>query len=658
MKLELFFLNIKFSIIIDKETGIKVKKFWTGFLEKNTNIYPKDTWTIYFTKDKVTSTDINYDTKTIIHKHNSVCDITEFNNFFREAVVKISTMQGVVWLHCSGFNLNGKTFLVLGKKGYGKTTILMKTLKELGAVFIGNDQLPIFSYENDICTYSWRPDVKVASQYDNSKIFYLVNNNIPYDFLNADNMSKRLKKTIEFPKENLNINISHEKIFKIDNILILNSVQNIIVTNDEILKYVIDDPEVIIPDKLLDLGKYMPYWNKRITKIKNEENADKISKGLLNALNKQTTKYLVGNRLNFELLKNTLFSNNMNCFSLDAIDYIFDNYQKYLNVNSFVSISVGGSVSRGYGIKSSDIDLICLTNRYKTYKKKFIKENGFNIEIHIIPIKYIDTILESITKYLNFSNLKLNANDNNLVNSSGAKKCKLITKNDTDLTVFLSNWRELKKIVDSVVIYQNKSNYLFNLINLSNKFSLKKSFLNLLTENNKFTNFDNFINYFKLNAFINNDVFSKVLWVDLYMEKDYNQEIKKIIKKYIKVNKKSNEEFYKWYKREFNNIIEIHSSLECDFCKNDYMQCNIIRCINDYYNDATRARDNNLKYGEYFSIQRVLTYISLLYDRTNNQSATLQKLLDNFKIDNEMVNFIVEKVKEIIYEKIKDSNNQ
>ena len=222
----------------------------------------------------------------------------------------------------------------------------------------------------------------------------------------------------------------------------------------------------------------------------------------------------------------------------------------------------------------------------------------------------------------------------------------------------MSDWRELKKIVDSVVIYQNKSNYLFNLINLSNKFSLKKSFLNLLTENNKFTNFDNFINYFKLNAFINNDVFSKVLWVDLYMEKDYNQEIKKIIKKYIKVNKKSNEEFYKWYKREFNNIIEIHSSLECDFCKNDYMQCNIIRCINDYYNDATRARDNNLKYGEYFSIQRVLTYISLLYDRTNNQSATLQKLLDNFKIDNEMVNFIVEKVKEIIYEKIKDSNNQ
>ena len=88
------------------------------------------------------------------------------------------------------------------------------------------------------------------------------------------------------------------------------------------------------------------------------------------------------------------------------------------------------------------------------------------------------------------------------------------------------------------------------------------------------------------------------------------------------------------------------------------MQCNIIRCINDYYNDATRARDNNLKYGEYFSIQRVLTYISLLYDRTNNQCAMLQKLLDNFKIDNEMVNFIVEKVKEIIYEKIKDSNNQ
>ena len=95
----------------------------------------------------------------------------------------------------------------------------MKTLKELGAVFIGNDQLPIFSYENDICTYSWRPDVKVASQYDNSKIFYLVNNNIPYDFLNADNMSsfeKAINNKIKI-KSMLNTfeNCSKLEIFKI-----------------------------------------------------------------------------------------------------------------------------------------------------------------------------------------------------------------------------------------------------------------------------------------------------------------------------------------------------------------------------------------------------------------------------------------------------------
>ena len=301
MKLEYYFLNIKFNITIDKETGKKVKKFWNSFLIKQDDMEIEQEWDISFSRDTEESTKIDYDNKTIIHKHNSICDITEFNNFFRETIVKLSSMSGVVWLHCSAFEFNNKVFLVLGKKGDGKTTVLMNALNSLKATFIGNDQLPLFIHKGEVYTYCWRPDIKVTTRNNDSKTLYLVNNKTPYSFLDARLMSKRVGKNIVFATHNKDIMIDSNKLFKVDNILILNNKQEIRKTKADFLKFVIDDPEVIIPYKLLNLKKYMPYWNKRITTIKLDSNADNTAKKCLKQINKQCNKYLVGNRLNFNI---------------------------------------------------------------------------------------------------------------------------------------------------------------------------------------------------------------------------------------------------------------------------------------------------------------------------------------------------------------------
>ena len=68
MKLEYYFLNIKFNITIDKETGKKVKQFWHSFLIKQDDMEIEQEWAISFSRDTEESTKIDYDNKTIIHK--------------------------------------------------------------------------------------------------------------------------------------------------------------------------------------------------------------------------------------------------------------------------------------------------------------------------------------------------------------------------------------------------------------------------------------------------------------------------------------------------------------------------------------------------------------------------------------------------------------
>lgn len=326
----------------------------------------------------------------------------------------------------------------------------------------------------------------------------------------------------------------------------------------------------------------------------------------------------------------------MNDYCLNAINYIKKNYKSILTSSDYLSISIGGSIARGYGNKYSDIDFICIGKNIEKYKKRFLNKDSYNIEVHEIPLNYLENIIKQLAAYINFPNYDTEKLKNIEVDNKafGAKKCNIIDKKDNQLTTFLSNWRELKKITDSIVIYET-SNFLTSLKNDLNKIELKESFLQLLDLNNNFGNSDRIINLMKLNSFVNNDVFSKVLWIDLYLKKDYNLEISEMIFQKALDTDNSKNNFYKWYSENIDYIYKLHKRYECDTCKGDMMQCNIMRCIHDYYNDTQKAKERKYVLGEFFSIQRVLMYIKLLYDKSHCENAALIELIDEFEFTDE-----------------------
>ena len=332
----------------------------------------------------------------------------------------------------------------------------------------------------------------------------------------------------------------------------------------------------------------------------------------------------------------------MNDYCTNAINYIKQNYKDILGNFNYSSISIGGSIARGYGNELSDIDLICLGKDIEKYKKRFLKIDLYNIEIHEIPVNYLENIIKQLSLYIDFcifDNKRLNSIELD-VKASGAKKCNIIDKKDNELTIFLSNWRELKKITDSIVIYETSNKLLSSLKNDLNKINFKDSFHDLLELNDNFSNINKIINLLKINSFINNDVFSKVLWIDLYLKKDYNSVISKMIVNKALLVDCYKEEFYNWYLENLNCVYKLHKKHECDICSGDIMQCNIMRCINDYYNDTQKAKERGYDLGEFFSIQRVLMYVKLLYDKSNYTDNILNKLIENFEFSNEEYNII------------------
>ena len=311
-KVELYFLNYKFNIFLEEILKERFSKFWESFLTKDTEFKITDEWNIYFLANNNVNTQIDYDKKEIYHYYNSICELTELNNLIRETIVKLSTMDGIIWIHCSGFMINNKTFLAIGNKGDGKTTILLNMLSK-GAKFIGNDQLPVFEHNKKICTYIWRPDIKIAMDYaiksgltnnkknaENEKILYLVNNKIPYNFVDAQKMSERIKKKITLPDKEIEIQIPLKKLVPIDYLVLLDKKQIIRkYRKNNILNKIKNDQETIFAYKLKDMERYMPYWNKRIREIKINKDDKKINKNIIKKLNRQTKKIICGNRLEF-----------------------------------------------------------------------------------------------------------------------------------------------------------------------------------------------------------------------------------------------------------------------------------------------------------------------------------------------------------------------
>ena len=318
-KIELYFLNYKLNIYLDNLLLKRFSEFWESFLTKDSQFDINDEWDIYFISSINTSTQVNYETRQIYHYHNSICDLTELNNLIRETIVKLSAMDGIVWLHCSGFMIENKTYLVIGNKGDGKTTMLLNMMNK-GAKFLGNDQLPIFEYNKKICTYLWRPDIKISMDYavemgitnkkqtaKEEKVLYLVNNKIPYGFIDAKKMSERIRKKITLPDKEMRITMPLNKKNQIDYLIFLYKEQILDeYKENNILNKIKDDQETILAYKLKDMEKYMPYWNKRIKQIRLNKDAYKVNETIIDELTKQTKKIICGNRMKFDYVWNEI----------------------------------------------------------------------------------------------------------------------------------------------------------------------------------------------------------------------------------------------------------------------------------------------------------------------------------------------------------------
>lgn len=318
-KFELYFLNYKLNIYLDNLLLKRFSEFWESFLTKDSQFDINDEWDIYFISSINTSTQVNYETRQIYHYHNSICDLTELNNLIRETIVKLSAMDGIVWLHCSGFMIENKTYLVIGNKGDGKTTMLLNMMNK-GAKFLGNDQLPIFEYNKKICTYLWRPDIKISMDYavemgitnkkqtaKEEKVLYLVNNKIPYGFIDAKKMSERIRKKITLPDKEMRITMPLNKKNQIDYLIFLYKEQILDeYKENNILNKIKDDQETILAYKLKDMEKYMPYWNKRIKQIRLNKDAYKVNETIIDELTKQTKKIICGNRMKFDYVWNEI----------------------------------------------------------------------------------------------------------------------------------------------------------------------------------------------------------------------------------------------------------------------------------------------------------------------------------------------------------------
>lgn len=321
-------------------------------------------------------------------------------------------------------------------------------------------------------------------------------------------------------------------------------------------------------------------------------------------------------------------------YSNKVLKFINEKYKDIVCVDDFISISVGGSVARGHAVEESDIDLICISKKVLQYKKIFKKINNMRFEIHVIPIDYINILLPKISNYILFIN---NISDTTTdVVSMGAKKCNIITKMDDEFTRLLSAWRELKKIVDSIILYEDNSKYLTKLKKQFEEIKISRNIFLLFEKNmDNYSNIDLFINLLKLYSLLQHNVFSKVLWTDIYIEKEYNKQIKRMIDEIFNNIYIDTERFLLWKDINFNYLLDVHSNINCDFCKEDYLQCNIMRCIIDYINDIERARKYNMKYGEILSIKKCSEYIEALLKKVNVEDNELTNIIKKFEIDRE-----------------------
>lgn len=304
------------------------------------------------------------------------------------------------------------------------------------------------------------------------------------------------------------------------------------------------------------------------------------------------------------------------CNNENIIDIVKNNYKRFYLENSDISaVVIGGSVSRGYANKGCDVDILYFDKNVKHYKKRFEYIANIKLELHYVPIDIFELLYSYIESVCD-SNVVINKSklDYSLW---GEKNCQKLIKKDNEISNILSAWRELRKLLDGVIVYEREKWY----TNLQMEYNLSPNLekINCLIDYMESTNenyINKVINLMKLYMMSKNAVYSKVYWTDYYLTNTISL-LKNQLEEIFDIKKSILQSWFASTIHRFEFLKCEHKKTDCDFCRGLIMKCNIGRCANDFINDAIRAFDNNLIIGSLLSLKRANDYMDRLSNINN-----------------------------------------
>ena len=311
----------------------------------------------------------------------------------------------------------------------------------------------------------------------------------------------------------------------------------------------------------------------------------------------------------------------------DILNIVKLHYMDFCPPNADIqAVVVGGSVARGYANKGCDVDVIYFDKNTSYYKKRFACWENNKIELHYVPISifpllysYVEPILVSKTP------IALGQVD---YSAWGEKKCPHKNSN-RQYHMLLSAWRELKKLLDGVIIYDNNNWYseLQSCFKMSPDVSKVKIIVDHALKCNQ-SNIANLIDIMKFHMLTRQEVFSKVYWTDYYLEHQLMSIKDLVMQAFSPLPCKSQiEDWLKTTESRYQQLNVAHQAVSCEICDGEIRKCNIGRCANDFIDDSKRAYQNGLILGSLLSIMRANEYINQLADMDN---VSLSSLDDNY----------------------------
>ncbi len=185
--------------------------------------------------------------------------------------------------------------------------------------------------------------------------------------------------------------------------------------------------------------------------------------------------------------------------------------------------------------------------------------------------------------------------------------------------VLLAAWRELKKLLDSIVIYDGDLWYEKNMKKYKMIKGSRNKILNVINrENIHMSSLENIIEAFKFYSVACGNVFSKVFWIDYYIERMSDQKINFLMNTIFEVDHPSEINFNSWINIMQSNLksaVVSHKMMNsCSICTGQFEKCNIGRCSGDYLYDAMRAIKRNYKISTVLCIRRTYEYLKKAYE--------------------------------------------